>query len=174
MNRHIVLCSAIAVFALASSAVTAQSSGWTTRGIPAGGTCQNFSQISTTVTAAAGVTNGIVGPVQVGETYVVSVAGPGTGTFRIVGDPAGMVTYAGPANVPASLSYTVATATPPMGAVGVGYFFTAGAGTVTITASCSRGGIPSLDARGRALLGLLLALGGVAGVAYMRRRTRAA
>ena len=45
---------------------------------------------------------------------------------------------------------------------------------MTITASCSRGGIPSLDARGRALLGLLLALGGVAGVAYMRRRTRAA
>lgn len=175
MNRHIVVCSAIAAFALASSAVTAQSSGWLTRGgTPAGGTCQAFSQISGTVTAAAGLTNGIVGPVQAGETYVVSVAGPGTGTFRIVGDPAGMVTYAGPANVPASLSYTVATATPPMGAVGVGYFFTAGAGTVTITASCSRGGIPSLDARGRALLGLLLALGGVAGVAYMRRRTRAA
>ena len=79
MNRHIVLCSAIAAFALASSAVTAQSSGWTTRGIPAGGTCQNFSQISATVTAAAGLTNGIVGPVQVGETYQVSVAGPGTG-----------------------------------------------------------------------------------------------
>lgn len=136
MNRHIVVCSAIAAFALASSAVTAQSSGWLTRGgTPAGGTCQSFSQISGTVTAAAGLTNGIVGPVQVGETYVVSVAGPGTGTFRIVGDPAGMVTYAGPANVPASLSYTVATATPPVGAVGVGYFFTAGAGTVTITAS---------------------------------------
>ena len=174
MNRHMVLCSALAAFALASPAAIAQSSGWSTRGAPAGGPCQNFSLLSGTVTAAAGLTSGIVGPVQVGETYQVSVAGPGTGTFRIVGDPAGAVTYAGPANVPASLSYTVNTATPPAGAVGVGYFFTAGAGTVTITASCARGGIPTLDTWSRALLGLLVALGGVAGVAFMRRRARAA
>jgi hypothetical protein len=173
MNRHAIVVAAVVVLALGPAVSTAQSSGWAARGAPTGGPCQSFSQLSATVTAAAGLTNGIIGPVQPGESFQLSVAGPGTGTFRIVGDPAGTVTYAGPANVPATLSYTVTTATPPVGAVGVGYFFTAGAGTVTITASCTRGGIPSLDAWGRTLLGLLVALGGIVGVAFMRRRARA-
>ena len=90
------------------------------------------------------------------------------------GEPTGAVTYAGPANVPASLGYTVVNATPPAGAIGVGYLFSAGAGTVTISASCTRGGIPSLDTWGRSVLGLLVALGGIAAFAFLRRRAGAA
>jgi len=173
MNRHPWLSPALAMLALAPAVALAQDAGWAARGA-ASGPCQSFFQLSGTVTAAAGLTAGIIGPVQVGETYQLTVSGPGSGTFRIVGEPTGAVTYAGPANVPASLGYTVVNATPPAGAIGVGYLFNAGAGTVTISASCTRGGIPSLDAWSRTLLGLLLALCGVLAIAFMRRRAGAA
>lgn len=164
---------AIRVFAVvtlaAATAVSAQSSGWTQRGQGVD-VCTSFPLISGTIVAAAGATAGIVGLPGVGEIYQISVTGPGTGTFRIVGDAAGAVTYAGPANVPATLSYTVTSSTLPVGAIGVGYFFSAGAGNVTIAASCSRAAVPGLGAWGSGLLGLLVALGGLAGVALVRRR----
>ena len=175
MKHRIPVLLAAGLMSLACGSVYSQSAGWLSRGQGAGGgVCSQFPALSATVTAAAGLTNGIIGVPGAGEVYTISVAGPGTGTFRIVGDPAGAVTYAGPANVPATLSYAVPSSTPPAGAVGVGYFFTAGAGTVTITASCTPGAIPSMGAWGRNLLGVLVLLGGLAGVAFMRRRPHAA
>ncbi|MDN5924867.1 MAG: hypothetical protein L0H70_07700 [Xanthomonadales bacterium] len=121
--------------------------------------------ISTTTTAAAGVTNGEVGTPAVGETYTISIAGPGSGTFRMVGDAGGLVTYAGPASVPASLNYTVTSATLPAGAQGVGYYFDSGTGTVTITATCSAAAavatpVPATEPFALWLLALLLLIGG--------------
>lgn len=161
---------------LVATVAFAQVGGWSgasapTGGPPPGPICPGFSALSTTTTAAPGVTNGSVGTTRGGEIYTISVSGPGTGTFRIVGDPAGTVTFAGPGNVPATLSYT-ATGAPPPGAVGVGYYFDAGAGTVTITASCNITPIPVNNPLGLAMLGLLLAVAGVFGVTAMRRRAQ--
>jgi hypothetical protein len=136
--------------------------------------CTAFPAISTTTTAGAGVTNGQFGAPAVGEIYTLNVTGPGTGAFRLVGDPGGTVTYAGPANVPASISYTVVSATPPAGAAGMGFYFDSGSGTVTITATCAvapPASIPASNAFGKLLLGMLLALGGGLWIATVRSRS---
>lgn len=158
----------MAVALFASSTALAQSNWQQAPARPAApaavsAVCTAFAGLSTTSAVAAGATNGMFGTPQVGETYVLSVSGPGSGSFRIVGDPAGAVTYAGPGTVPGVLSYSVTSSTPPAGAAGVGYYFDSGAGTVTITASCGPTPVatPAINRWGIAALGLLLALVGL-------------
>ncbi len=161
--------------ALAASQPT---TGWNNAASPAPNgslprnTCPGFSSLSSTFTATAGKTDGIVGLPQVNDTYTISVSGPGTGSFRIVGDGAGVVTYAGPTSVPGTLSYTVSNPVPPVGAAGVGFYFDSGSGTVTLTATCSTvSQLPSINTWGMSLMALLLAVGGgVALTAVNKRR----
>jgi hypothetical protein len=113
----------------------------------------------------AGSTNGITGgTIGVGE-IVTMTATLGTatgGTFRIVGDPAGTVTVAGPSPIPGTLKWSGGPIPPP--AIGIGYYIdTATGGTVNITASCSLQQIPTLSenmlivtAAGLLLLGVLV------------------
>ncbi len=62
--------------------------------------------------------------------------GTTAGAFRIVGDPGGVVTLAGPANAPATLVYSV-TGPLPAGSVGIGVRIDAVTGqSVTIQGSC--------------------------------------
>ena len=164
--RHIgALCLA---FACAGAGVaSAQQGGWgADRGLGINSVCAQFPGISTTATAAPGLTNGIIGTPAVGDVYTVSVSGAGSGTFRIVGDPGGTVTYAGPATAPATLTYAVTSLPPPVGAAGVGFFFDAGSGTVTVTARCQRvSNVPGLSGWGVALLALgLLAVAVASGL----------
>ncbi|QBB71129.1 hypothetical protein ELE36_12630 [Pseudolysobacter antarcticus] len=153
--------------------------GWTNASpTPNGGspqsTCAAFSSLSATFTAAPGATNGIIGLPQLNDSYTISVSGPGTGSFRIVGDGAGVVTYAGPASVPGTLTYTVTNPVPPSGALGAGYYFDSGSGTVTLTASCGTvSQLPSISTWGMSLMALLLAVGGAVALTAVNKRRQA-
>lgn len=166
--RHPVLPLLLSLIAtLACASALAQSSAWSgTRG-QAITPCSQFASLSGTIPSLPGATNGIFGVPQVGETYTIAVTGPGTGTFRIVGDPSGTITYAGPTTVPGTLTFTV-TGAPPPTAAGVGYFFDAGTGTVTLGATCGAFSVPAGNFPGVALLVGLTAL--VAIAALFRRR----
>ncbi|MBS0438248.1 MAG: hypothetical protein JSS33_02455 [Proteobacteria bacterium] len=131
--------------------------------------CTNFSGISFTGAVAPGATNGMVGTPQVGEIYTITVSGPGTGSFRIVGDAAGALTYAGPASVPGALSYAITASTTL--SQGVGYYFDSGSGTVTLTAACvATAATPALGAWGIVGLASLLALLGLGFGQYKRSK----
>jgi hypothetical protein len=121
---------------------------------------------------AAGATNGIVGIPPAGQqvTMTATLGTASAGTFRIVGDPAGTVTFAGPTAIPGTLGYAT-TGTLPAGAIGVGYFIdTAVGGTVNVTASCGAIQVPTMSQWGLMLTSaILLALGGAA---LLRRRRR--
>jgi hypothetical protein len=113
----------------------------------------------------AGATNGDFGFIGQGETVTMSATRNTAtgGTFRIVGDPAGTVTLAGPSPIPGTLTYNGTGAVPP-GGVGVGYFIdTAVGGTVNIAASCSLQPVPATSPQTLLVLALLLlAAGGYA------------
>jgi hypothetical protein len=130
-----------------------------------------FSLISGTFDVGPGATNGIPVLPSAGERFTISVSGPGSGSFRIVGDSGGVITFAGPASVPATLSY-VATSSLPANTEGVGFYFDSGQGSVTLTASCQPAisPAPALGGRGMLFLGALLAL---IGGAFASRRLRA-
>lgn len=85
------------------------------------------------------------GTFTVGDRITVTAtlpAGTTAAAFRIVGDPNGVVTLAGPANAPATLVYNV-TGPLPAGSVGIGVFIDAVTGqSVTIQGSCVN--IPSI------------------------------
>lgn len=131
--------------------------------------CTNFSAISFTGAVAPGDTNGIPGTPQVGEIYTITVSGPGTGSFRLVGDSTGATTYAGPASVPATLSYTITGST--VLSEGVGFYFDAGSGNVTLTAACvATAATPALGAWGIVGLASLLALLGLGFGQYKRSK----
>jgi hypothetical protein len=118
----------------------------------------------------AGNTNGIFGILRAGETVTMAATlGTATaGTFRIVGDPAGAVTLAGPASIPGTLTYGGTGGFPP-GAVGVGYFIdTATGGNVNIRASCAAGAVPTTSQTTLMAMAALLLILGV-GVLYRRR-----
>jgi hypothetical protein len=120
-----------------------------------------------------GATNGQVGATLAsGETITMTTTlGTATGgTFRIVGDPAGAVTLAGPTSIPGTLRFN-GVPLPPA-AVGIGYFIDAATGgTVNLTASCAVQQVPTLSQNMLILLaGVLLLVGGTVIVA--RRRTR--
>lgn len=157
--------------ALACASAFAQSNSWIGVRGQAISTCAQFAALSGTYPAAPGTTNGVFGTPQSGETYTIAVTGPGTGTFRIVGDPAGAITYAGPTTVPGTLSFQF-VGTPPPGAAGIGFFFDAGAGTVTVGASCGAFSVPAGNGPGIAAMIALVAL--VALAALLRRRDEVA
>lgn len=134
-------------------------------------TCAGFSRLSSTFPAAPGATSGVGGLPQLNDSYTISVSGPGTGSFRIVGDGAGVVTYAGPTSVPGTLNYIVTNPVPPSGAFGIGFYFDSGSGTVTLTASCSTvSQLPSINTWGMSLMALLLAVGGVVALTAVNKR----
>ncbi len=152
---------------LFSGVVLAGSGQWqlpnNAQAMTASDVCSNFSTISFTGTVGAGATNGYIGVPAVGETYTISISGPGTGTFRLVGDAGGTITYAGPTSVPGTLTYTFNSAPPPS-AEGVGFYFDSASGDVTLTASCAAAlpaamVVPSLSLWGMLAFGLLLVLG---------------
>lgn len=171
MRRPVLSIVLSALAALACASAFAQSTSWTIRGGQGGSTCGQFASLSGTFAVNAGTTNGIFGTPQPGETYTIAVTGPGTGTFRIVGDPAGAITYAGPTTVPGTLNFQVTGALPP-GAAGIGFFFDAGAGTVTLGASCGAFSVPAGNLPGLALMVGLTALLAIA--ALFRRRKASA
>lgn len=132
--------------------------------------CTNFSALSFTGTVAPGQTNGIPGTPSVGETYTITVSGPGSGSFRLVGDSSGAPSYAGPASIPGALSYTITGSTTL--ALGVGYYFDSGSGTVTLTATCAAVAAtptPTLGTWGVLSLAALIALFGI-GLSQRKRR----
>ena len=134
--------------------------------------CAQFSILSGDYTAAAGSTNGYYGTAQPGEQFTMTFSGTGTGSFRIVGNPAGTITLSGPGPAPGTLTYTEGSSPAP-GAQGIGFYFDSGEGSLTLQASC-RSPIthpaPALGARGLALLAGLLVLVGVSFARRVRRR----
>ena len=177
MKMHRVFLVVAAVAASTASAEAAQSLNWVRPNGPttiaASQTCASFSLISETFDVSAGITNGIPVLPQAGEVFTISVSGPGTGSFRIVGDPAGTVTFAGPTSVPGTLNYTASTPFPN-GTVGVGYYFDSGSGTVTLTATCRAvpTQAPTLGTWGLLALGAILAFAGaIPASRWLRART---
>jgi hypothetical protein len=85
----------------------------------------------------SGENDGIPGPFNTGDVVIISVSlGSATsGTFRIVGDPAGSITLAGPQSIPGTLTYTV-TGALPAGSSGIGVNIDSANGTVNVTAAC--------------------------------------
>lgn len=172
-----IACAVAAIPALLAATAAAQTTGWIRPSAPTAAgqssVCASFHFISGTVDANSGPTNGMYGVPLVGEVYTVTVTGPGAGSFRIVGDSSGAVTYAGPAAAPGTLAFTVGSAPPPSGAFGVGYFFDSIVGTLTVTASCigPSAAAPAVGAPGKTTLILLLAIFGGA-FAVRRKRIR--
>jgi hypothetical protein len=126
--------------------------------------CSQMANLSATGVSAGG-TNGNFGYIGQGETVTMTATRNTAtgGTFRIVGDPAGAVTLAGPSPIPGTLTYLGTGAVPP-GGVGVGYFIdTAVGGTVNIAVSCSLQPVPTTSPQSLLVLAvLLLAAGGYA------------
>jgi hypothetical protein len=135
----------------------------------AGTACQAIQSISGTA-SGTGATNGIPGIFLPGDTITISAAlGTATaGVFRITGNFTGVPTLAGPANAPATLTYSVVGPLPP-GSIGVGYFVDSANGTLIITASCTNVPfqIPATSTWGLAALALLI---GGSTLLYLRRR----
>jgi hypothetical protein len=105
--------------------------------------CADFHQISGSYSVVSGVTNGWVGTPTPGDVYRLEFTlGTGTNvTVRMVGNPAGTVTLAGPANVPVTFTYVVPKSGLPAGSVGIGFYFDSGnEGTVNVSASCAMPG----------------------------------
>lgn len=151
---------AVLLAAVASGAALAQSAA-----------CLQIPQISGTA-SGAGATSGIPGVFSPGERVTISATlGTATAaTYRIVGEPAGAVTLAGPANVPGSLSYTVTGPLPPP-SIGIGWFLDTTNGTVNITATCALAPVepvPTLSTYGLVATMLLL----VAFAGWRTRRVR--
>lgn len=131
--------------------------------------CGQMSAISGAA-AGAGATNGITGIFLPGDSVTIAATlGTATAaTFRIVGEPAGVVTLAGPAAVPGTLSYTVTGPLLPP-AIGIGYYIDTANGTVNITASCVNVPIQVPTTSNWALAVIALLLAGSTAL-YLRRR----
>jgi hypothetical protein len=140
--------------------------GW---GQPAPSACQQISSLSGTA-PGAGSTNGVVGVFAPGDTVTITATlGTATAaTFRIVGNSTGSPGLAGPAAVPATLTYTV-TGPLPAGSIGIGYFIDTADGSVVIAASCVNVPIviPTTSNGVLAAIALLLA---ASTALYLRRR----
>ncbi len=160
-------------------AASQPAAGWNNSATPApnGGSvntsaCAAFSSLSATFTAAPGATNGTIGIVNAGESYTITVSGPGTGSFRLVGSGSGVPSYAGPASVPGALTFTIPSHLSRSS--GIGYYFDSGSGVVTLTASCNvTNQIPSTNVWGASLMALLLVIGGAATFAARHKNNRA-
>jgi hypothetical protein len=109
--------------------------------------CADFSGLSGTYAAFTGSTNVRVGTPSPGDVFKLEFT-PGTGTnvtVRMVGNPAGTVTLAGPANIPVAFTYVVPQSGLPAGSVGIGFYFDSGnEGSVNVSASCLMPGCDAL------------------------------
>ena len=113
----------------------------------------------------AGNTSGEGGSFAAGESLTMTATlGTATGgTFRIVGDPGGVNTLAGPSSIPGTLTF-VSSGALPGSSIGVGYFIdNAFGGTVDITVRsfCVPVPVPATSITTLPLLALLLGLGSV-------------
>ena len=138
MNRRSLLLTAMLSLTWSAVPLPARAGTWTTPhagGKAASSICSQFGLLSQSFTAAPGATAGLQGTPFAGEVFKITASGPGSGIFRIVPDPTGSMTLAGPASVPATLTYTVPT--NPTTGFGVGFYFDSGSGTVSVTASCT-------------------------------------
>ncbi len=137
--------------------------------------CTTYS-ISGPVTAP-GDTSGDFGAMEAGDTFTFTATGNGTGTWRIVGNPEGDLTYTPGGTFPGTLTYEV-----PAGGLtdgGMGYYVDSYTGTGdTISGSCGdavsalvpSAPIPSLSFWSRILVVVLIGLIGFA--AFQRKRLR--
>lgn len=109
--------------------------GWTAKpgGKANSAVCDTFGLVSGNYDTSTLITDGIPGTPIAGEVYTVTISGI-NGTFRIVDDPTGAHTLAGPANMPGTLSYTVPSI--PQNLFGIGFYVDSGSGTYSVTASC--------------------------------------
>lgn len=128
--------------------------------------CNSYS-ISGEVTGP-GDTSGNYGDVTAGDTFTFTATGGGTGTWRIVGDPGGSITYASGGVFPGTLTYQV---TADALDVGVGYYVDTYTGeSSTISSTCGDGptvGVPSMSSWSLILMVFLL---GVVGFSLYRRK----
>ena len=129
--------------------------------------CSNYF-ISGQVTES-GNTSGNFGSFTAGDTFTFIATGNGTGTWRVVGDPGGIITYASGGAFPGTLVYTI-----PAGqsADGMGFYVDSYTGEGdTITGSCGEPSrsVPTLAFWTRMLLVLSL---GLAAIAVFRRKQR--
>lgn len=134
-----------------------------------GTACGQIASISGTA-GGAGDTDGIPGIFFPGDTVTITATlGTATAaTFRIVGNSTGIPGLAGPAAVPATLTYTV-TGGLPAGSIGIGYYIDTANGTVNITASCVNVPIQVPTTSNWVLAAMALLLAGSTAL-YLRRR----
>lgn len=133
------------------------------------GSCSNYF-ISGQVTQAND-TNGSYGSFAVGDTFTFIATGNGTGTWRVVGDPEGSITYASGGAFPGTLIYTIPAGQSADG-IGMGFYVDSYTGEGdTITGSCGEPSrsVPALGFWTRMLLVLSL---GLAALAVFRRKQR--
>lgn len=129
--------------------------------------CANY-YVTGNVTAP-GNTNGDYGTWNPGDTFTFTATGNGTGSWRIVGDPSGSITYVSGGTFPGTLSLVV-----PGGGIGdgVGFYvdsYTGEGDTITGTCGMAQAApIPASSQWNRILLILLL---GLVGLAAFRRRS---
>lgn len=119
-----------------------------------------------------GHTNGDVGTLGAGEsvTMTASLGTAASGSFRIVGDPGGVNTLAGPSAIPGTLTFT-SNGTLPGTSIGVGYFIDAANGgtvNIAVTSSCVLQPVPTTSTNTLLIIAACLALGGVTAL-YLRR-----
>jgi hypothetical protein len=155
-----------AAFSMQLHAATA--SGWSSgTAVAASANCQvlNAQLAAGSVQPPNSSNIGVGGTFAPGDLITVNagLAGATAGTFRIVADPAGVVTLAGPANAPGTLSYLV-TGPLPAGAIGIGVRIdTVNGQALTIGGSCTDAPRNVPTANGYAVLfgALLLMLSGI-------------
>lgn len=120
-----------------------------------------------------GDTNGDFGRLAAGEsvTMTATLGTAASGTFRIVGDPVGTNTLAGPSGIPGTLTFT-STGTLPGTSVGVGWFIDAANGgtvNIAVSSSCIIPTIPTTSTSTLLIMAVCLALGGL--IVLSRRRS---
>ena len=165
----IAILTAVPLLVASTVGATAPDNGWTRQFLKVSAFCANYAPFSGNVTGP-GSTGGKLGAAAPGDTFMLVASGPGTGTWRIVADPAGATTLTPGGVFPGTLFYVV----PAGGSTtGVGFFVDTYAGNgTTITGSCQgpANGIPTLSAWAQMALAMLLGIFGFA--AYRLRRTR--
>jgi hypothetical protein len=113
-------------------------------------------------------TSGSFGDVTAGDTFTFTATGGGTGTWRIVGDPGGSITYASGGVFPGTLTYQV---TADALDVGVGFYVDTYSGEgSTISGTCGDGptvAVPSMSSWSLILMVFLL---GMVGFSLYRRK----
>lgn len=161
------------LMAFASAVVYAQPAGWSnTAPLPPSDptdVCSELHSLSANG-LVAGETNGDFGGLGAGEvvTMTATLGTATSGAFRIVGDPTGTNTLAGPSGIPGTLTFT-SNGTLPGTSVGVGWFVdAANGGTVNIAVSCVATAIPTTSPSALLIMAACLALGGL--VVLFRRR----